>query len=177
MKKRKTSRRTSRGTNSKKASSLTSVALVAGEAMVGMVIGSQIKKFVEKKDVVSGTDLLGLDGATSKFTSPLIATAAGVAAIMLSKNQHIANIGFGAALAGGVGLVNAAAGKSIVALGAAEDEDVTVGASPQLPALPGIGAWDTAVRDVPGIPTSFEASIDPSLTQQPVSGVGYANIL
>lgn len=101
----------------------------------GLAGGTIIKNAIEKKSGVSGTDLLGLDGATSKYTSPAIVTAAGFLGASMSKNSILKDICLGVVAAGGAGLVNAVAGKSVVALGdASEDAPVML--------IPGIGDVD-----------------------------------
>lgn len=98
----------------------------------GLAGGTIIKNAIEKKSGVSGTDLLGLDGATSKFTSPAIVTAAGFLGASLFKDSIAKDVCLGVVAAGGAGLVNAVAGKSLVALGdASEDAPVML--------IPGIG--------------------------------------
>lgn len=142
----------------------------------GVMAGSQITKFVEKKDNVSGTDLLGLDGDLSKYASgaiPLLLGAVGTGTI---KNSIARNIALGITVAGAARLINAATGKSIVALGDAEDGS-TPYLLPELPmngapvetysALPGIG---DPYEEVPGLPEPYDYAINPALSTQPLQG-------
>ena len=115
-----------------------STLMKAAGLITGLVAGAQIKKMVEQKDAVSGTDLLGLDGKISKFTSPAIVAAAGLAGAAFMKNDFLKNVGMGIAVAGGAGLVNAATGKDIVTLGSADEQPVF---------LPGVGSDDVPQYD------------------------------
>lgn len=115
----------------KKNNSYKSIATRALCIIGGMAAGTAIKNTIGKKDV-SGTDLLGLSGETSAFTTPAIVAAAGVAAMMMSKNQMLKDAGLGLVATGGAGILNAATGKTLVSLGDTEDQ-------PIVPLLPGIG--------------------------------------
>ncbi len=101
----------------------------------GMAVGTAIKNAIGKKGV-NGTDLLGLDGQTSAYTTPAIVAAAGVATMAFAKkNQMLKDAALGVIATGGAGIINAATGKSLVALGDTEDQ-------PIVPLLPGIGDVD-----------------------------------
>ena len=152
-------------------SSILDSAIQIGGILAGVVLGSQVKKLVEKKDAVSGTDLLGLDGETSKFTSPLLVCAVGGAAAMLAGNKHLKNLALGVTVAGGAGLVNALSGKSLVSLGDADDNaPVILPGIGNVPMLPGIGE-----NNIPNIPSNYDYSLDPALVQQPVGDAEYYN--
>lgn len=97
----------------------------------GLVVGSQISKLVSGNRSVDGTDLLGLSGTASKYTTPAIVAAAGFLGSSMSSNPMMKDISLGIAVAGGAGLLNAATGKSIVALGDTEDQPLQI--------IPGIG--------------------------------------
>ena len=148
-------------------SSLLDSAVQIGEILAGVILGSQVKKFVEKKDVVSGTDLLGLDGETSKFTTPLLVCVAGGLTAMLAGDKHLKNVALGITVAGGAGLVNTLSGKPLVSLGEADDNPpVMLPGVGNIPVLPGIGDIN-----IPGIPTNYDYSLDPALVQQPVGDI------
>ncbi|MBR6250486.1 MAG: hypothetical protein IKR17_04725 [Bacteroidales bacterium] len=97
----------------------------------GMAVGTAIKNTIGKKSV-NGTDLLGMDGATSAYTTPAIVAAAGLAGMTMAKNQMLKDAALGMLATGGAGIINAATGKSLVSLGDTEDQ-------PVVPLLPGIG--------------------------------------
>jgi hypothetical protein len=168
-KKKKTRRRIMSGIKERMSkSSLLDSGVQIAEILFGVVLGTQAKKLVEKKDVVSGTDLLGLDGETSKFTTPLLVCVAGSIITLLAKNhKHARNIALGITVAGGAGLVNTLSGKSLVSLGDADDNPpVVLPGVGNIPMLPGIGDVD-----IPGIPTNYDYSLDPALAQQPVGDI------
>lgn len=104
----------------------------AGCIIAGLAAGSFVKDFISQRTGTSGTDLLGLSGETSKYTTPAIVTAAGVAGATLLKNQMLKDVALGVVAAGGAGLVNAVMGKTVVGLGATEEFQT-------LPMLPGMG--------------------------------------
>ena len=191
---KKKKRRSSSGKQRMSKSSLMDTAVQIGGILTGVVIGSQVKKFVEKKDAVSGTDLLGLDGETSKYTTPFLVCAVGAAITMLARNNKLVkNLALGATVAGGAGLVNAFVGKSVVALGTADDnQPIMLPGIGNIPMLPGIGSDEIA------IPENYDYSLDPALVNQPagsefgnpetfageddeeseiVAGIGLANII
>ena len=199
-KKRRKRRSALNGTSTRQGfskNSLMDSALQVGEILAGVVIGSQIKKFVEKKDAVSGTDLLGLDGETSKYTSPLAVCLAGAVVTVFAPNKHLKNIALGLTVAGGAGLVNAISGKSVVALGDTDENAPIVlpgiGSTEHIPALPGIGE----INNGNAIPDNYDYSLNPALVNQPagnefgnpetfakdeedsgvVAGIGFASIL
>lgn len=96
----------------------------------GMFIASKIADKVQKKDV-SGEDLLGLDGNASKFATPAILMATGLAGMTMVKSDAVKGLATGVLLAGGAKAVNAVAGKQVVALGNADDEQQVL--------IPGVG--------------------------------------
>jgi hypothetical protein len=149
-------------------SSILDSGLQIGEILLGVAIGSQVKIFVEKKDAVSGTDLLGLDGATSRYTTPfIVCVAGGIATILAKNNKHLRNIALGISVAGGAGLVNTFSDKPVVSLGTADDNPpVFLPGIGNIPVLPGIGE-----TDIPGIPSNYDYSLDPALVEQPVGEV------
>ena len=173
MAKKRKKRRSSLNGITKKSSksSIMDSVVQIGEILAGVVIGSQVKKLVEKKDAVSGTDLLGLDGETSKFTSPLLVCVAGGLATMLANNKHLKNVALGLTVAGGAGLVNTLSGKAVVALGDTEEVPPVVlpgvGNAAYVPALPGIGNTET-------LPDAYDYSLNPALVEQP-SGEVFGN--
>ena len=120
------------------ATGLKGIATKALSIIGGLAVGTYVKNFVGKKDV-SGTDLLGLSGDASAYTTPAIVTAIGVGAMMYSKNAIVKDVALGVAVAGGSGLINSFMGKSVVSLGDAED-------MPAVPLLPGIGDVDPNIR-------------------------------
>ena len=166
----------------------------------GVIVGSQIKKLVEKKDDASGTDLLGLNGDMSKYVSSGIVAAAGAAGVMLLKNKYAREFANGTFVAGVGSIINIASGKSIVALGNAEEDDNTPYILPVVNgALPGIGAaaserkYGTALPGIgnssdinsdaydvdgfgdiypliPDTATPYNYSLDPQLSEQPLQG-------
>ena len=172
-KKRKKRRSSSSGKSNRMPNSLLDSGLQIGTILLGVAIGSQVKKFVEKKDAVSGTDLLGLDGETSKFTTPFLVCAAGSVATLLAKNnKHLRNIALGISVAGGAGLVNAFSDKPVVSLGN-PDEYVPVmlpgiGSPADVPMLPGIGT----ITHYEQLPTQYDYDLDPALAVQPLQGAG-----
>lgn len=99
------------------------VALVAGIAA-----GTMIQKFVQKKDAVSGTDLLGLDGTTSKYVVPAAMIGVGLVTHAAVKNDTLKTVALGIGAAGGVNLVNAIAGETKIALSGNDTPNI-----PQLP--------------------------------------------
>jgi hypothetical protein len=171
MAKKRKKRRSSLGgiKNSMSKSSLMESGLQIGEILLGVALGSQVKKFVEKKDAVSGTDLLGLDGETSKYTTPvLVCVAGGLAAMFAKNNKHLRNVALGISVAGGAGLVNAMSGKSLVALGDADDNaPIVLPGIGNVPMLPGIG------NDIPDIPNNYDYSLNPALVEQPIGDIEY----
>jgi len=191
MKKRRKRRSSLSGTSKGMSkSSLLDSGVQIGEILLGVALGSQVKKFVEKKDAVSGTDLLGLDGETSKYTTPLLVCVAGGVGTMLAKNnKHLRNVALGLSVAGGASLVNAFSNKALVSLGGADDNSpVLLPGIGNIPMLPGIGE-----SDIPGMPSNYDYSLDPTLVQQPsgdteiveyvdtdtdnIAGIGLANIV
>lgn len=145
--------------------SLLDSGLQVGEILLGVALGSQVRKFVAKKDAVSGTDLLGLDGETSKYSTPLLVCVAGGVATMLAKNnKHLRNVALGLTVAGGASLVNAFSDKALVSLSGTDDNPpVILPGIGNAPMLPGIGS-----DDIPGIPSNYDYSINPALVEQPV---------
>jgi hypothetical protein len=143
--------------------------LKAACVLGGVVLGSQIQKFVEKKNAVSGTDLFGLDGDLSKYTASGIVTAAGVIGSFFVPNKIVKDVALGTAIAGISKIINTATGKQIVALGDTDENPNApiilpgIGAAEELPYLPGIGAGD-------GIHEAYEYAINPALAQQPLQG-------
>ena len=111
--------------------------LTGATLVAGMAVGSAINKFVAKKDAVSGTDLLGLDGQTSKWTTPLITVGAGLLVSGLSKNVHVRNIAMGIGAAGAVNLVNTVMGETKISL-SGDAEEATI-------MLPGISGGNEVV--------------------------------
>ncbi|MBE6341459.1 MAG: hypothetical protein E7069_12115 [Bacteroidales bacterium] len=107
----------------------------------GMAVGTAIKNTIGKKGV-NGTDLLGLDGSTSAYTTPAIVAVAGLAGMTMAKNQMLKDAALGMIATGGAGIINAATGKTLVSLGDTEDQ-------PIVPLLPGIGdiEYDTLPTD------------------------------
>lgn len=105
----------------------------------GLIAGTYVKQFISKKGV-NGTDLLGLEGSTSKIASPAIVTAAGFAVNTMAKNPMLKDAALGMIAAGGAGILNAVSGKSIVSLSGTEDQPEEV-----LPQLPGLGADEERV--------------------------------
>lgn len=166
-------------TRSRKNGALADTAMQVGCILGGLVVGSQVKNIVAKKDAVSGTDLLGFDPATSKFLTPSLVLAAGAALTALSQgNKHVKNIALGVTIAGGAGLVNAVSGKSVVALGTAEEDEYApvvlpgIGtASADMPVLPGIGNVPS-VDDYSQLPTNHDYSMDPHLVYNDMHNVG-----
>ncbi len=110
----------------------------AGCILAGIAVGSYVKDLIGQRGA-SGTDLLGLSGDASKYTTPGIVTAVGVAGTMLLKNQLMKDVSLGVVAAGGAGLVNAFMGKQVVSLGATDEYQT-------LPMLPGIGDVDPNIR-------------------------------
>lgn len=108
---------------------LVNSALVLGGVYVGSIVANKI----QKKDM-SGEDLLGLDGSASKYATPAILIAGGLAGMTMLKNKFANKLAAGIVLAGGAKLVNAAAGKSVVSLGDADEEQ-----DQENVALPGVG--------------------------------------
>lgn len=186
MKKRKKSRSSLNGTRRRtsarpaKTNTLADTALQVGCILGGLVVGSQVKNLVAKKDAVSGTDLLGLDGETSKLVTPSLVLAAGVALTALSKgNKHVKNIALGVTIAGGAGLVNAVSGKPVVALGAADDGSdyspvvlpgVGRAGTADMPILPGVG--NAPITDYSQLPTNHDYSMNPHLVYNDMQNVG-----
>lgn len=183
MKKRRKSRSTLNGTRRKtsaKSSTLADTAMQVGCILGGLVVGSQVKNLVAKKDAVSGTDLLGFDGETSKFVTPSLILAAGAALTALSKgNKHVKNIALGVTIAGGAGLVNAISGKPVVALGAADDGSdyspvvlpgVGRAGTADTPVLPGVG--NAPITDFSQLPTNHDYSMNPHLVYADTQNVG-----
>lgn len=128
-------KKSKRRSNSPKTFSMGGVKQYAkkGAALVGgIALGTIIQKFIAKKDAVTGTDLLGLDGNTSKYTTPALMIAAGMAAHALVKDETLKTVALGLGAAGGVNLVNSIAGETKIALSGSEE--------PAQPALmPGVG--------------------------------------
>ena len=103
---------------------------VKGLCLVGgLAVGSLVQKFVSKKDSVSGTDLLGLDGTASKIVAPLATVGVGLATSLLVKEPHLKMVGLGIGAAGGLSLANNFLGENKISLGG-DDEQVP---------LPGVG--------------------------------------
>jgi len=166
MAKKRRKRRSSPGGTSNRTSrsSILDSGIQIGEILLGVALGSQVKKFVQKRDAVSGTDLLGLDGETSKYTTPLlVCVAGGVATILAKNNKHFRNVALGITVAGGASLVNTFSDKPVVSLGTTDDNPpVLLPGIGNIPMLPGIGN-----NDIPGIPSNYDYSLDPALMQQP----------
>jgi len=131
------------GISAAKRTSVTDIATNIGLNMLGVVIGSQATAFLEKRDSVQGTDLLGFDGETSKIVQPLIVSAIGIVGALGTKNRILIEISKGIVLSGGAKLINNLTGKSIVALGESSDADAVIPGigNAQLPVLPGIGEY------------------------------------
>ncbi|MCQ2607750.1 MAG: hypothetical protein MJ197_03585 [Bacteroidales bacterium] len=111
-----------------------------GLALVaGIAAGSLINKFIAKKDAVSGTDLLGLDGTTSKFTTPAIVVGVGMAAHALCKNENLKTVALGIGAAGGANLINSALGENKISLSGTNDE----------PMIPGVGSDKILFDELP----------------------------
>lgn len=110
-----------------------------GAALVGgIALGSIINKFVGKKDSVSGTDLLGLNGTLSKYSTPAIVVGIGLAAHAVCKNENLKTIALGIGAAGGANLINAALGENKISLSGTDD-----------PMLPGVGTDKVLFDDLP----------------------------
>ncbi|MDR1544908.1 MAG: hypothetical protein LBS50_11015 [Prevotellaceae bacterium] len=178
------------GITNSKSQGLGALATKAACVIGGVIIGSQIKKLIENKNV-AGEDLLGLSGETSKYTSAAIITAAGVAGAMLVKNKLVRDAAIGTVAVGAVSFLNTATGKNIVALGDPENGEPYVLPAVAGTMIPGIGAvaidepingdnlyGDNLYGDVYTqsgyIPTQspYDASADPYSFQQPAQGVG-----
>lgn len=166
---KKKKRRVNLGTHFRKPSKSTfqDTVVKIGEILVGLAAGSQLKALVEKKDVVSGTDLLGLDGETSKITTPALVLLAGGALALISDNKHLENLALGITVSGAAGLVNNLTGKSVVALGSTdENAAVVLPGVGAVPMLPGIGNTENA------IPENYDYSLNPALIDQPAGDFG-----
>lgn len=143
--------------------SYSQLAIKAACILGGMVVGTQIKKFVEKKNNVSGTDLFGLDGDLSKYTAAGVVTAAGVIGALFVPNKIVKDIALGTALVGGAGIINTATGKQVVTLGDADDSQPNpvilpgIGSpEPEYPYLPGIGSEEEPIQEEPVLSGSNE---------------------
>lgn len=122
-----------KSTSSKKAFSMSGAkdfGMKAVGLMAGIALGTFAQKFIAKKDAVSGTDLLGLDGKTSKWTTPAILIAGGMAGNALVKQPFLKNVFLGVGCAGGVKLVNTIAGSEKISLSGDEEAQAI---------LPGVG--------------------------------------
>lgn len=129
-------KRKRRSTKSPKTFSMGGVANYAkkGAALVaGIAVGTMVQKFVQKKDAVSGTDLLGLDGTSSKFVVPAAMIGVGLVTHAAVKNDTLKTVALGIGAAGGVNLVNAIAGETKIALSGNDDD------KPLTPIMPGVG--------------------------------------
>ncbi len=164
MAKRK-KRRSSSGKQRMSHSSLLDSGLQVGEILLGVALGSQVRKLVAKKDAVSGTDLLGLDGETSKYSTPLlVCVAGGVATILAKNNKHLRNVALGLTVAGGASLVNAFSDRAVVSLSGTDDNPpVVLPGIGNVPMLPGIGS-----DDISDIPSNYDYSLNPALVDQPI---------
>ena len=153
------------------------IAMRTGEVLLGIAAGSVIAKTIGNRDNVSGVDLLGLDGDTSGYVTPLITAAVGAAAIQFGKSDILRNIGMGCAIAGGVKLVNKVAGKSLISLNGTDDDEKVF--------LPGIGdaetmddamtanEWETTYNE-PALLTTPNPEVNgvsEPLTAEPVGGI------
>lgn len=128
-------KRKRRSTKSPKTFSMGGVTNYAkkGAALVaGIAVGTMVQKFVQKKDAVSGTDLLGLDGTTSKYVVPAAMIGVGLVTHAAVKNDTLKTVALGIGAAGGVNLVNAIAGETKIALSGDDDKPLT-------PIMPGVG--------------------------------------
>lgn len=106
--------------------------------VAGLAAGTYVKNFIGQRSV-NGTDLLGLSGDMSQYTTPAIVTAVGAVGLTMCKNPMLKDVALGVVAAGGAGLVNAATGKALVSLSGTEDQ-------PVVPLLPGIGDVDPNIR-------------------------------
>ena len=156
-------KRKRRSTKSPKTFSMGGVVNYAkkGTALVaGIAIGTVVQKFVQKKDAVSGTDLLGLDGTTSKFVVPAAMIGVGLVSHAAVKNDLMKTVALGIGAAGGVNLVNAIAGETKIALSGNEDPTPNI---PQLPVdTPEEKIWNEETQIIAG------NGID---EEEPVAGV------
>lgn len=113
----------------------------------GLFAGNYIANMIQKKDV-SGEDLLGLDGDASKYATPAIVIAAGLAGMTMVKNNTVKAMASGVVLAGGAKLVNAVANKPVISLGETGDEDVMLPGVGE-PIIPGVGDERVIYDDLP----------------------------
>lgn len=113
--------------------------------LAGLGVGSFVQKFVSKKDSVSGTDLLGLDGTASKIVAPLATVGVGLATSMLVKEPHLKMVGLGIGAAGGVSLANNFLGENKITLGGDDD---------MIP-LPGVGNIGE-ITNFDQLPTNYD---------------------
>ena len=112
--------------------------------VAGLAAGSVVQKFVSKKDSVSGTDLLGLDGTASKVVAPLATIGVGLATSLLVKEPHLKMVGIGISAAGGVSLANNFLGENKIALGG--DDNIP---------LPGVGNLGE-ITNFDQLPTNYD---------------------
>ena len=134
MAKRKKSSSTRKGSFSKQG--IKDFAVKGAGLVAGLAMGAAINRFVAKKDAVSGTDLLGLDGKTSKWTTPAIIIGAGLVMSGLVKNQHLKNVALGIGAAGAVNLVNTAMGEAKITLSGDDEQPLM---------LPGVSGSEEVV--------------------------------
>ena len=156
------------------------IGLKCGEYLAGIAVGSFIANKISSKDSVSGVDLLGLDGDTSGYVSPVVVALAGAAAIQFGKDELIKNIGTGCLIAGGVKLVNKFAGKSVISLsgtdenekvflpGICDAEELSVDAPNYVPTE---NAWQTSYNEPALISTPEVSGVGEVMTAEPVGGV------
>lgn len=136
--------------------------------LAGVAAGSYASGLIGKKDEVSGTDLLGLDGDTSNYVAPLVTAAAGGVLYASTRDENIRNVAVGIMAAGGAKVVNKLAGKSLVSLnGTDEEQPVIVPGIGDVYELPTENQWATTYND----PTIIPGAQNADMTTEPINGI------
>lgn len=140
----------------------------AGCVAGGCIGGKFLNNFIAKKNVGtngSEEDLLGLSPKVSKWLTPALVAAAGVAATLAVKNQMAKDVALGVMAAGCVSLVQSAFNKDLSTISPlnGEDEDQPVALPGVGEALPGVG--DITYEELPtenDYVNNFQSQPDPN---------------
>lgn len=114
----------------------------AGCVALGCIGGKFLNNFIAKKTIGTNgeeEDLLGLSPKYSKWVTPALVAAAGVAGTLVVKNQPAKDAALGVMAAGCVSLVQSAFKKDLSTLNGDVDDDQPVALPGVGEALPGVG--------------------------------------
>lgn len=125
----------------------------------GLAVGSYVNKFLSKE----GKEVAGLSGEVSDYVAPAITTALGLVAMKMANGTIAKDMSKGLSLAGGIAIINKAAGKELVSLSGTDD---------QTPRLPGVGEVTfPSPRPLPSN-NQIMQQFNPAHPIAPMSGVG-----